>query len=79
MTIKRIFLYLSLYLFHLHMIEISIRKIRLIVIYIYLLIQILGVIVISPTGSISGLFRLALLHKVPVQEPGLQLGEIITQ
>ena len=61
------------------MIEISIRKIRLIVIYIYLFIQILGVIVISPTGSISGLFRLALLHKVPVQEPGLQLGEIITQ
>ena len=34
-----------------------------------------GVIVISPTGSISGLFRLALLHKVPVQEPGVQLGE----
>ena len=33
-----------------------------------------GVIVISPTGSISGLFRLALLHKVPVQEPGVQLG-----
>jgi hypothetical protein len=28
-----------------------------------------GVIVISPTGAVSGLFRLALLHKVAPRQP----------
>ena len=42
---------------------------------LYSVCTVLGVIVITPTGAVSGLFRMALLHKVPPKVNGVSLGQ----